>query len=81
MEEIKKIEEMLRSQKTRDTRQNINHKIKQEPQIGIPIKPPPPRIDEPPMVIENGKIICNLEFACILSSLSQKTINSVFISY
>lgn len=49
------------------------------PPTGVPIKPSIPRPDELPMVIENGKIICNLEFASILSSLSQKSINVVFI--
>ena len=65
---------MLRSQKIRP---DPGRKIKPDPQILI--KPQIPRTDEPPMAIENGKIICNLEFACILSSLSQKTINAVFI--
>ena len=77
LEEIKKIEEMLRSQKTREARSNINHKIKPDTQVGIPVKPQIPRVDEQPIVIENSKIVCNLEFACILSSLTQKAVNAV----
>lgn len=67
----------MRNQKIREPRPINNHKGKQENQGGIPPKPIIPRVDEQPIVIENSKIICNLEFACILSSLTQKAVNAV----
>jgi len=42
--------------------------------LETPKEPQPqlPKIHEPPISVENGNIVCNYEFACILSYIAQK---------
>jgi len=39
----------------------------------------PPRLDEPPIAIEHGMIICNFEYACDIYNLMQKSANTVYM--